>query len=226
MFLWKLFLAGITTLNYCDDLHLNVLPYKYHSVDVTVVDSETGKPIPNAKVSVDYSGTYWPNEPKPDSAVTDAKGTAKVKAAVGISKWWAFCDCKGYITQLQSTTVDLSSTDFKLEKLPVVTLVVPDGYKGRININCPTPPVEDIGSTLFQDRIPEKKSKREYLFHANAKGEVNIELKDASFGLQYALSRAFLTARYENGRQIPAEDTEGKHVSEIALRHVATWFPC
>ena len=122
--LWNLFLLGLTTLPFCDDLHLRVLPYDYRSVDVTVVDDETGRPLQNASISVSYSDTYYFNEPKPDSATTDGKGMAAVKTAIGTSNWWISCDCKGYFNSDTSVDTQLTFSDqphvaFKLERRPL-----------------------------------------------------------------------------------------------------------
>ena len=63
------------------------------------------------------------------------------------------------------------------------------------------------------------------MFRANAKGDVNIESTEISSGLQYVLNRSYLAVRYENGKPVPSEDSDGIQDSAIAFRHVAMWYP-
>lgn len=220
--LWNLFLLGLTTLPFCDDLHLRVLPYEYRSVNVVAVDYETGRPLPNARISVSYSDTYYFNEPKSDFTTTDAKGMGAVKTAIGTSDWWVSCGCRGYFdsdtnSERQLTLSEQPHATFRLKKTPPVSLIVPNGYKGAIKFTYPMP--------TSSDSTQDKKPRREYVFRANAKGDVNIESMEISYGLQYVLSHSCLTARYQNGKQVPSEDSDGIRVSTIAIRHVAMWYP-
>ena len=218
MSLWKLFLITVVGLSCCTTLRAGIHPYKYKTVQVSLVDDETGEPVPKAKVDVSYSDDYYFYHPKPDSAVTNGKGIASVKIAVGTSDWHISLTGKGYFPSWisdfgQNEISDRTEFTSDLKKIPKATLVVPKGYVGPIMIDLPKIPPAGL----------KKVSHREYLFHADASGKVNvesIESRESLSDLEYALGRDYLTAIYDDGCQIPAESSGSLKDTMNALRYV------
>lgn len=222
MSLGKTLSLTVICLVFCNNLQAGVFPYKYATVQLTVVDDQTGEPLPKAKVSVYYSDEYYFNHPNSDAAVTDDKGTATVKIAKGTSDWNITLKPAGYLlSHIQYSEKHAIPDKLKIQciKLPKITLVVPNGYVGPINFQMPRKPKPGSMKAL----------QREYDFHADAQGNVRIQSLETFLDfihLEEALQTCYLTAFYEDGKQIPTASRDGspdeatQKNSTIALRHV------
>ena len=73
--------------------------YSYHSVPVSVCDAETGAPIADARVELNYRYMATLNAPKPQVSRTDVDGRANVRVASFDARAWTvtangFIDCE------------------------------------------------------------------------------------------------------------------------------------
>jgi hypothetical protein len=193
-----------------------VFSVKSKDLQLTVLDEETGDPIPKATVSVSVNTHYF-KPPPTIIALTDDKGIAKAQIAGGASEFNIGLQAKGY----KKSTIYCSGTsaglEFKLKKLPKVILNVPNDYVGPIKFDLPQ----------HQSGVHKIDPPKEYQFHANAQGEVdcdNLEHPAHFDGLNESLHTGSLTAFYEDGREIPLAGAEGVKDSTIALRHVSTYY--
>ena len=191
-----------------------ILSVKYKDLQVTVLDDETGEPIPKATVSVSINTRYF-RPPPIITADTDNKGIAKVQIAAGASDFTIELKAKGF--KHTAIACDGTSTEFKLKKLPKIILIVPNDYAGPIKFDLPQ----------HQSGVQKLDPHKEYQFHANAKGGVDCDILEppANYdGLHEALNTGCLTAFYEDGREIPSADADGVKDSTTALRHVSPYY--
>jgi hypothetical protein len=197
------------------DVQLGVFPFKYQNVPVTVVDEETGAPIANAKIEVYYDDVYLFNCPAPDSAAADAHGTATVIVASGAPDCWISYESRGYYGPIRTRQSPFPNRlEVTLKRLPSLWLTVPNGYTGPIKFNLPKQPVGGVRDI----------SRNAYDLHADADGNVTIEGVETVAiydELVDSLKKSFLTASYEDGREIPVALSDHIEDSTIALRHVA-----
>ncbi len=186
--------------------------YSYYPARVTVRDAETGAPIFGAQVGVYYVYMFVLNAPHPDSASTNERGEAHVQAATFTPQWNAggqkathpkvapYAGCDLWKKSGQNWEVWLYR-----EPQPRITIIVPPGYRGPLK-------VERIPLAAFVQDAP---GKREFTFHATAKGYVGINASPLLMRREvYPPS-----AEYEGGQPIPENDW---HVTptDIALRPV------
>jgi hypothetical protein len=211
----KIALLIVNFLISSSEVRMGVLPFTYRPVKVTVVDEETGGPIANAKVAVYYEDVYLFNSPEPDSALVDSHGTATVIVAAGATDYWISYESRGYYGPVRTRHSPFpSQMKVTLKRLPSISLTVPNGYTGPIKFNLPKQPAG--GSRDI--------SRNAYDLHADANGNVTIE--DVETVAIYdelvdALKKSFVTASYEDGREIPVGRSDDVKNSTIALRHVA-----
>jgi hypothetical protein len=220
MSLGKVILLTAYVLVFCGSLQAGIFPYKYATVQVIVVDIETGEPIPKTKVAISYPGDYYFNHPKPDSATTDDQGVASLKIAKGPSRWNVSLDSKGYIsTEMmdigpsEPEISDQEKITLNLRKMPKVKVIVPSGYVGPLTIDLPKSPVTKVKSV----------SREEYVFHADVTGNIKFETSEfeenwTDLALVFGYSN--FTAVYEDGREIPVARSGDVKDSTIAVRHV------
>ena len=220
----KLIAASAFCVVCCGTVQAGLFPYKYHSLQVTVVDADTGEPVQDVTVSFSYQGTYYFHEPKPDSASTNSKGIATVRVANGVTDCQLSCRCKGYVDAciLGAAAPMDSSITLHFERTPAVTVIVPNGYTGPIKFNMPSQ--RTIAQEMRRIESSPEAGKaarlREYVFRPDEKGEVDVKPSEST--VSYVLQRGGLAARYEDGRPVPAA-AETK-AAETALRHVTPWF--
>ena len=201
-----------------NDVHVRLFPFHYKTVHVTVTDAETKEPIRDAKVEISYPGDYYFYEPETTFANTDNKGTATLRVAQGTSHWRISLAGDGYFQAgpINSENAKISNQlTLQLIQIPKVTLIVPTGYVGPIKINLP----KEASSS--QEPIPH----RDYVFRANANGDVKIEGIESSEKLSVltdVLMRSKFSANYEDGKPIPVELSNEVKDATIALRRIGT----
>jgi hypothetical protein len=215
MTVWKFAFVVVLGLCCATELQGGLFPYKYKTVQVTVVDDESGEPIQDVGVDVSYSDEHYLFQPKPDSASTDDAGKASIIIAIGTSDWeFSLHSKKYYESKTQFEDLHQTSYTIKLKKIPKITLIVPNGYVGAIHFNQ--------ASSFVRKQL--KGEYQEYILRANATGNINIENLNDWKSLGQPLERSILIARYENGQPIPLEDTKNIQDSTNALRYAGKWL--
>jgi hypothetical protein len=217
MFFGKIILAAALLFPY-DTVHVQLFPFHYKTVQVTVSDAETKEPIRDAKIEISYPDDYYFHEPESNCATTNNKGMATLRVAQGISFWQISLAGNGYFLEgvINSENTKISSElTLKLIKIPKVILIVPNSYVGPIKINLP------------EEVIPSQKSvpHREYLLRADVTGQVNVEGVESSEKLSVlkdVFMRSEFSAHYEDGKPIPMEISAEVKDEANALRRMGT----
>lgn len=190
----------------------------HHTVSVQVIDGETRRPIPDAKVGVYYPNMLDFTAPLPAESRTDAQGFAKVRVGEYHSiHIYALFD--GYLwpdgvrlneqslKELARRTQPNLTIEMWADPQPTAELVVPNGYRGAVKVICER-----------DDSAPIPHGKRHFTFPVEPNGRVIIR----GPGLLTSRDGPEFTARYVDGTAIP---THSSRYSEVALRWLAsrTW---
>jgi len=207
--------------------------YRNKPIDVLVLDAETNQPIQGAKIQPSYSpnvGVMSPevfafnatiNKPSNGMVTTDANGKTTLRVADFHN---ASLDCKsdGYLSEVGSVfgncPLITGSSDAKLidgqiviqmyqGPEPIVSVVVPNGYRGRILIE----------RTNANESDPQQFGQRNFQFPINERGYVAI-IETPLLRKADQLDLRFI---YADGSEIP-EDRENTKDSEVVLRYVTT----
>lgn len=184
-----------------------------------VVDAETNLPLAGATVTAEYEPIWIgylaqiPIEPK--VGTTDANGL--------VSMWLSKPDgvtaaCDGYLHYWGDIYKETPAWPFKdatlhlyAEPAPQVILIVPDGYRGPIEVREHFPSVvKSEGRRRFEFRV--------------VPGQV-VDLKNVPPSSNYD-SITFTSCRYESGQRIAGESVNhffwnGPAADEIAVRRVS-----
>jgi hypothetical protein len=178
-------------------------------VQVTVRDAETGAPIPDAHVDVFTNAMLLLNMPRPESAVTNDQGAARLTAATSQLQTWRTA-ANDYLPNHELKVLYKSQPlEFRLYRKPepLLNIAVPNGYRGPLKIELRPIP----------GWIQTRPGDREFRFKASPTGYVRIDATPLLVKVMYNLD--WVHAYFEDGTAIPRVDYITKP-TDISLRWV------
>ena len=171
-----------------------LVPYLSHTRTVTVLDAETGHPIPAAEVSVGYIHMFILNPPKNREAITDENGQCQIR--VVCSSFLGILSCsrqgfwKGNSSNVSLAASQKSSTLYLYQgEPPELTIWLPDNYRGFVKL-------ERVDSGLQA-----QPGRRKFAAEIESDGFVRVDSKQIADFDNFEFEPVF---RYKNGNQIPS----------------------
>jgi hypothetical protein len=194
--------------------------YGRRSVDLQVIDAENGTAVPGAIVSIQPDRTYY-NAPPPYDARADARGQAHFQSFARHCTW--LVDAPGYMhgeyqsgilngaintpDYVHNTAIGPDAYVIYLYRLPapVISIIVPNGYQGPL----------EIRRKLVSQLVQGSPGQRQFDFTAASNGEVSIDVTP----LLYRVFSGDIQVRYQDGSTIARQHYLSRNM-DIVVRDV------